>query len=1047
MSAPPADVMRSLGNKISAREAAQDAGTPVMPATGPLPEDLDKVARQAEKVGYPLMLKASWGAAAGRGMRIIEGRQDLERERSRPGAARPRPLSTMARFISNGWSSGQNMSKCRYWAIVTAMSFICSSATAQSSGAIKRSSNGPPRPYLDEQQREQLCAAAVRLCTAVGYVGAGTVEFLMDIDTGEFYFIEVNPRIQVEHTVSEEITGIDIVKAQIRIAEGARIGDLHASGVPDQADIKLNGHALQCRITTEDPEQNFVPDYGRITVYRVATGFGIRLDGGTAYAGAVITPYYDSLLEKVTAWAPTPEEAVLRMDRALREFRIRGVATNLAFIENLLQHPQFSAGDYTTRFIDETPDLFSFRKRRDRATRLLQFVADISVNGNDEVAGRPVPARLTPPTDFVAPVSKMPQGSRDRLVALGPRGFADWMRDEARLLVTDTTMRDGHQSLLATRMRSFDMLGAATEYAHFMPGLLSLECWGGATFDVAMRFLKESPWARLRGLRERVPNILLQMLLRGANGVGYTSYPDNVVREFTRRAADSGIDLFRVFDSLNWVENMRVGMDAVLESGALLEAAICYTGDMLDPDRAKYDLDYYVGVAGELRAAGTHILAIKDMAGLLKPQAATILVRTLREETGLPIHLHTHDTSGISAATVLAAAEAGVDAVDAAMDSFSGMTSQPNLGSIVAALRGSARDTGLDSAEIRRISDYWEIVRGEYAAFESDLRFGASEVYLHEMPGGQFTNLREQARGLGLAGRWHEVARAYAEVNLMFGDIVKVTPSSKVVGDMALAMVSGGYSRADVEDPGQEISFPESVISFFRGELGQPPGGFPPKLQKKILKGEKPFTVRPGARMEELDLTIAKAQAEKAVHRRVSDEEFSSYLMYPKVFIDYAAFHRDHGPVDILPTSVFFYGMAQGDEIAVELERGKVLHIRLLALGDTDDEGQVKVFFELNGQPRTVRVANREAKATKQTHPKAEAGNPDHVAAPMPGLIATVAVDAGQEIHAGDLLFTIEAMKMETAVHAERDGIVARVIAPAGTHVEAKDLVMAFDET
>jgi pyruvate carboxylase len=866
----------------------------------------------------------------------------------------------------------------------------------------------------------------------------------MDRDTGDFYFIEVNPRIQVEHTVSEEVTGIDIVQAQIRIAEGGRIGHPEETGVPAQADIRLRGHALQCRVTTEDPEANFIPDYGRITAYRGATGFGIRLDGGTAYSGAVITRYYDSLLEKVTAWAATPESAIRRLDRALREFRIRGVATNLAFVENLINHPKFIANDYTTKFIDETPELFEFAARKDRATKLLGFIADVTVNGNPEVKGRALPPVAPKPKVPDWHMDSPPKGTRDLLDELGPEKFADWMLAQKRLLVTDTTMRDAHQSLLATRMRSFDMVQVADAYARNLSDLFSIECWGGATFDVSMRFLRECPWTRLSDLRQRIPNVLFQMLLRGANGVGYTVYPDNVVQGFVRQAAESGVDVFRVFDSLNWVENMRVAIDAVNETGRLCEAVVCYTGDIFDPDRARYDLDYYVKMARELKAAGTHILGIKDMAGLLKPAQARVLVKALKEETGLPIHFHTHDTSGIAASSILAAAEAGVDAADMAMDSFSGLTSQPNLGSIVEALRHTERETGLENATIRAFSDYWEAVRREYRAFESDLRFGASEVYLHEMPGGQFTNLKEQARSLGLEERWHEVARTYADVNLMFGDIVKVTPSSKVVGDMALSMVSAGLTRADVENPDKAISFPDSVVSFFHGDLGQPPNGFPAALQTKVLGGEKPLTSRPGESVPPADFAALRKQAEKDADRAITEEEFQSWLMYPKVFADFAAFQAEFGPVDRLPTPVFFYGLEPGDEVSVEIEAGKTLVIRCLAVGEADEEGIARVFFELNGQPRRIKVRDRHAAATAVLHPKAEPGNANHVAAPMPGMVATVAVEAGQKVQSGDLLLTIEAMKMETAIRAEREGEIKAVTAGAGTQVDAKDLLVEF---
>ncbi len=1043
---PSPDTMRMLGDKVSARRVAVEAQVPVVPATEELGQDMAEIRRQAEAIGFPVMLKASWGGG-GRGMRAIRSPGSLEQEvfagRREAEAAFGNGAVYLEKLVERARHVEVQILGDSAGGLVHLFERDCS-VQRRNQKVVERA----PAPYLDDDQRHELAGLALRIARRAGYQNAGTVEFLMDADSGAFYFIEVNPRIQVEHTVTEEVTGIDIVKAQIRIAEGALIGDLAGSGVPLQEDITLRGHAIQCRITTEDPLNSFIPDYGRITAYRGATGFGIRLDGGTAYSGAVITRYYDSLLEKLTAWAPRPEEAIARIDRALREFRIRGVATNLAFLQNLIGHPSFRDLTYTTRFIDNHPELFELAPPRDRATKILRYIADITVNGHPEVAGRPEPSPhalppALPETRPEEPAETSPKAILDRQ---GGKALADWMLAQERVLFTDTTMRDAHQSLLATRMRSHDMIQIAPVYAANLPGMFSHECWGGATFDVAMRFLQECPWERLSDLRHAMPNSLLQMLLRGANGVGYTTYPDNVVRTFVRQAAGSGIDIFRVFDSLNWVENMRIAMDAVLEAGKVCEAAICYTGDLLNPERPKYDLAYYVTMARDLAKAGAQVIAIKDMAGLLRPAAAAQLVKAVKEETGLPLHLHMHDTSGIAAASLLVAVEAGADVIDASMDSFSGLTSQPNLGSLVEALRHTPRDSGLDPDRIREISDYWEAVRQQYAAFESDLRAGASEVYLHEMPGGQFTNLKEQARSLGLAERWHEVARAYADVNQMFGDIVKVTPSSKVVGDMALAMVSAGLGRKEVEDPSREIAFPESVIGFFRGELGQPPGGFPPALQHKVLKGTPPILGRPGAALPPADLAAKQEQAESELGRKVSAEEFNSYLMYPKVFLDYARREEDYGPVSRLPTPVFFYGMKPGQEIAVDLERGKTMIVRCQAMGETDEEGQIRVFFELNGQPRMVRVTDRRATASARKHPKAELGNPRHVAAPMPGMVASVAVEAGRQVKAGDLLLTIEAMKMETAVHAERDGTVANLVTPIGTQVDAKDLLIEYAE-
>jgi len=778
---PKAATMRMLGDKASARNVAVDAGVPVIPATDVLGDDMDAIKKEAAEVGYPLMLKASWGGG-GRGMRAINSEDELEEKvlegRREAEAAFGNGAGFLEKMIVRARHVEVQILGDSHGQIYHLYERDCS-VQRRNQKVVERA----PAPYLSGTQREQICALGKKICEHVNYECAGTVEFLMDMDSGEFYFIEVNPRVQVEHTVTEEVTGIDIVRAQILIAEGKSL--IEATGCASQYDVKLDGHALQCRVTTEDPQNNFIPDYGRITAYRGATGMGIRLDGGTAYSGAVITRYYDSLLEKVTAWAPTPEAAIARMDRALREFRIRGVSTNIAFVENLLKHPTFLDYGYHTKFIDETPALFDFKKRRDRATKILTYIADITVNGHPETEGRPLPAEARTPR-APQPVGEPAYGTRNILEEHGPQAVADWM-------------------------------------------------------SVAYRFLQECPWQRLRDLRAAMPNLMTQMLLRGSNGVGYTNYPDNVVQEFVRQAAETGVDVFRVFDSLNWVENMRVAMDAVVESGKVCEGTVCYTGDLLDPDRAKYDLKYYVDTAKELKAAGAHVLGLKDMAGLLKPASATILVKALKEEVGLPIHFHTHDTAGTAVATILAASEAGVDAVDCAMDALSGNTSQATLGSVVEVLAHTERDTGLDIKTVRAISDYWEAVRGQYAAFESGMQAPASEVYLHEMPGGQFTNL------------------TYADVNQMFGDIVKVTPSSKVVGDMALMMVSQGLTRAEVEDPATDVAFPESVVDMMRGALGQPPGGWPKAIQKKILKGEKPSKDRPGEKLKPVDFDAERA--------------------------------------------------------------------------------------------------------------------------------------------------------------------------------------------
>jgi pyruvate carboxylase len=1039
---PDPETMSLLGNKVAARELAVKAGVPVMPATGPLPLDPDQSMALALLVGFPVMVKASWGGG-GRGMRVVRDAANLIEQvsaaRAEARAAFGKDEVYLEKLVERARHVEVQLLGDTHGNIYHLFERDCT-VQRRNQKVVERA----PAPYLSDAQRQGLAASALSLARAANYVNAGTAEYLMDSDTGQFYFIEVNPRIQVEHTVTEVVTGIDIVKAQIRIAMGGKLGTAE-TGVPLQADIELHGHALQCRITTEDPLNSFIPDYGRIKAYRAATGFGIRLDGGTAYSGAVVTRWYDSLLEKVTAWGSTPEEAVARMNRALREFRIRGVSTNLQFVEGLIAHPKFLNGDYTTRFIDDTPELFDLPIRLDRATKLLTFIGDVIVNGNPEVKGRPRPARLHPPK---APDMRgiLPDtGLKQLLDDQGPKAVTDWMKAQSKLLITDTTMRDAHQSLLATRMRTHDIAQIAPAYAVLLKDLFSVECWGGATFDVAMRFLYEDPWERLAKLRAAMPNHLLQMLLRSANAVGYTNYPDNVVAYFVAQAARSGIDVFRVFDSLNWVENMKVAMNAVLESGKILEATVCYTGDILDPSRPKYDLDYYVQMARQLEREGAHIIGIKDMAGLLKPASAKLLFTTLRQEISIPIHFHTHDTSGLSAATVLAAAEAGVDAIDAAMDSMSGLTSQPPLGSIAAALRGTPRDTGLDPEALETVSEYWGRVRELYVGFESNIRSGTADVYRHEMPGGQYTNLREQARSLGIEDRWHDVSKAYADVNTLFGDIVKVTPSSKVVGDMALMMVTGNLTTKDVLDPNREVAFPESVVSLFKGEIGQPPGGFPKDLQKKILKGETPFTGRPGSILPPADLPNHRTTAESKAGRSLSDQEFASYLMYPQVFSDFARVQAVYSDLSSLPTNVFFYGLPPNEEFTIDIGKGKTLVVSHLTTSEPDEDGQVTVYFELNGQPRPVRVPDRSRKSIRESRSKADPQNPSHLAAPMPGLVVSLSVAIGQKVAKGDVILNLEAMKMQMSVVAERSGIVGKLFVKVGEQVESKDLLVEIN--
>jgi pyruvate carboxylase len=1037
---PEPETMALLGNKVSARALAVSAGVPVMPASTALPQELGACVGVAAGIGYPVMLKASWGGG-GRGMRVVEGeaqlRELLPAARREAQAAFGNDEVYLEKLVRRARHVEVQILGDQHGTLVHLFERDCT-AQRRNQKVVERA----PAVFLSPAQREQLCAAALAIGRTAAYRNAGTVEFLQDADSGAFYFIEVNPRIQVEHTVTECATGIDLVKAQIRIAGGARIGT-PASGVPMQQDIRISAHALQCRITTEDPENNFIPDYGTITAYRSPAGFGVRLDAGTAYTGAIISRSYDSLLVKVTAWAPTPEETIARMHRALWEFRIRGVVSNLRFLDQLITHPRFATGDYTTRFIEETPELLQWQRKRDRASRILSFIGTTIVNGHPETKNRPRPPNFAAAPLPPGPVPAAAPGTKQKLDELGAEAFAGWMLAQERVLVTDTSMRDAHQSLLATRLRTLDMCAIAPYYAALLPQLFSVECWGGATFDVAMRFLREDPWRRLALLREQMPNLLLQMLLRSANAVGYANYPDNVVRFFVARAAAGGVDVFRIFDSLNWVENMRVAIDAVRASGRLCEAAICYTGNLSDPKERKYTLDYYLKIARELKAAGTHVLAIKDMAGLCRPRAAYSLVKALKDEVGLPVHFHTHDTSGIAAASVLAAVAAGADAIDGAIDAMSGLTSQPNLGSIIEALRHGPRDAGIDTGQLRAISGYWEQVRRHYFAFESDMRAGASEVYVHGMPGGQYTNLREQARALGIEdARWPEVSAAYVAVNEMFGDIVKVTPTSKVVGDLALLMVSSGMDREKVLDPHTEVAFPESVVQLFRGDLGQPHGGFPPALQAKVLKGEPPRTARPGATLPPADLTAARERIQQHLLRPVTDEDLASYLMYPRVWLDYARERALYGDPAILPTPVFFYGMEPGQEISVDLERGKTLIVRYLASSEPHEDGTRTVFFELNGQPRSVRVPDRSQVARHAPARKAEQGHAGHVGAPMPGTVVSVAAKPGLRVARGDLLLSLEAMKMETAVRAEGAGEVIEVLVRPGQVVDVKDLLV-----
>ena len=1040
---PRVELLEQLGDKTAAREIAGKAKVPILAGSDEAVKSLSEAEKIAQNLGYPIILKAAHGGG-GRGMRVVtEPSQlgpSLEQAQRESQAAFGSSEVFIEKFIARARHIEVQLLGDEHGNLVHLFERDCSVQRRH-----QKVVEIAPAPNIPPQLRENLCQSALAIGRAVGYQNAGTVEFLVDADTGKHYFIEVNPRIQVEHTVTEEVTGIDIVKSQILIAQGVPLSDPEI-GLGDQNEIRTHGYSLQCRVTTEDPENRFVPDYGRMTAYRSASGMGIRLDAGTAFSGAVVTPYYDSLLVKVCAHGMRFTEACKRMERCLQEFRVRGVKTNIPFLINLVTHPTFLAGDCTTRFIDETPELFQFVQRRDRATKVLQYLGETIVNGNALVKGRPIATRRDPaPVPSWDATVKPPEGTRQRLQKVGPEKFSKWVLEQKPLLLTDTTFRDAHQSLLATRLRTFDALQISEAYAHLAPQLFSIEMWGGATFDTAMRFLKESPWERLAEMRARIPATLFQMLLRASNAVGYTNYPDNVVQAFVREAAQAGIDVFRIFDPLNWVPNMQVAMDAVLQTGTICEAAICYTGDILDRNRPKYDLKYYVELARELEKRGAHILAIKDMAGLCKPYAAELLVKTLKQEIGIPIHFHTHDTSGISAASVLKGSEVGLDIADGALAPMAGLTSQPNLNAMVDALCGTPRDTGLDSAHLRDLAHYWGAVREFYVPFESDMKAPDPDLYLHEMPGGQFTNLLEQARALGLAPRWPEVCQTYAEVNQLLGDIVKVTPTSKSVGDLALFLVTNNLSTEAILDPNREFAFPESVVDLLAGRMGQPPGGFPKQVQERVLRGQKAMTGRPGETLPPADFEQTAAELEKILSREPSQQDIVSYLLYPKVFQDFTANEQTYGDLSILPTPFFLYGPAIGEELTVDIEPGKTLIIKLLTVGEPHSDGRRTVFFELNGQPRSVSVADTSLEAEVSRRPKADSDDPKQIAAPMPGLVVTVSVKKGDGVQRGQKLLTLEAMKMETTLYAEQDGRIREVLVKPGTPVEAGDLVVQME--
>ena len=1038
---PSPELLERMGDKVAAKKAADEAGVPTLPAT---PNPVSKPAealKWGRKIGFPLIIKAAFGGG-GRGMRVVHKEEDLKSMLEEAQGEAERAFGNSAVFLERYVDKAKHLEVQilgdRKGNIVHLHERDCSVQRRY-----QKVVEVAPSIGLDSKVVNELCQAGVNLANKVDYNNAGTVEFLLDQDTQEWFFIEMNPRIQVEHTVTEQITGIDIVRSQILVAMEH---DLHGKriGIPQQENIARNGCAVQCRVTTEDPEKDFTPDYGKILSYRSAAGFGVRLDGAMGDTGSIITPFYDSLLVKLTTSGPDLPQALDRMHRSLREMRIRGVKTNIPFLENVIAHKDFVQGKATTRMIDVTPSLFKFKARKDRATRLLRYLGEVIVNENPQVKGRD---RISNPLPLIVPEYNAredpPRGTRDLLLSMGASKFSSWVREQKPLMVTDTTLRDAHQSLFAARMRSYDMLTVAEFISRRLSSLFSLEMGGGATFDTSMRFLGECPFERLRMLREKIPNILFQMLLRGSNAVGYANYPDNVVREFVIHSSEAGMDVFRIFDSLNYLPNLKVAMETVAEkTHSLCEAAVCFTGDFTDSNEEKYVLKYYVELAKELEKMGAHILAIKDMAGLCHPAAAQKLVKTLRNEISIPVHFHTHDSSGIASASVLKASEAGVDVVDLAVSSMSGCTSQPNLNSVAHALRNMPRSTGLDVDALNELSLYWETIRQYYSPFDTSPPFGGAEVYQHQMPGGQYTNLREQATALGLGKRWPDVVKTYREVNELLGDIVKVTPSSKCVGDLAIFLITKGVKPSDLTNLPPETGFPESLIDLMSGNLGQPTGGWPKDIQKVILGGRKPLKGRPGASAPKIDLAKESVKIKKKYGNKTTDDDLFSFLMYPKVYDDFRDFRNKYGDVSVLPTTAYFHGLKPGEEISIDIEEGKTLFIKLLHVGDPDDKGVRPLTFELNGKARTTLVKDQSIKGDAKAREKADPSNNMHIAAPIPAMISSIATSVGKNVAKGDKVAVLEAMKMQTTLYASSKGVVDEILVGVGDSVESKDLVI-----
>lgn len=1039
---PEPQVMRNLGDKVMAKKVAIEAQVPIIEDSKVDLTNVQIAQQEATRIGLPIMIKAAAGGG-GRGMRVLRNMNDLEQQfneaKNEAQVAFGDGTIFFEKFIDQPKHIEVQIMGDNYGNLIHLFERDCSVQRR-----FQKVVEMAPSPSLKAETKQKLYDYAVAICKKVNYNNVGTVEFLVDKDEN-VYFIEVNPRIQVEHTVTEEITGVDIVKNQLLIAKGCRL-DSPEINIKSQADVSYEGFAIQCRITTEDAANNFQPDYGTIIAYRNAGGHGIRLDEGSSYPGVKISPFFDSLLVKVTAKGRSLPETCERLIRVLSEFRIRGVKTNIAFLENVLRHPTFIAGQCTVNFIQDNPNLFAFNKRKDSGTKTLKYLANIVVNGNDDVKYINPNAQFRQPNvpsfDKYAPY---PKGTKDLLNELGRPKFIESIKNNSQILYTDTTFRDAHQSLLATRVRTIDMLKVAESFAKNHPELFSLEMWGGATFDVALRFLHEDPWQRLQLLREAIPNTLFQMLIRGANAVGYTAYPDNLVEKFIEKSWEYGIDVFRVFDSLNWLDGMKVSINAINErTNGIAEACICYSGDFLNNEKnKKFNLNYYLDLAKRLEDAGAHILGIKDMAGLLKPYQSQILITELKKSIDIPIHLHTHDTSSIQPATYLKAIEAGVDIVDVCLASMSGLTSQPNFNSIVAMMEGQERACKINLPKLNEFSNYWEDVREWYYPFESELKAGTAEVYDHEIPGGQYSNLRPQARGLGLEDQFETIKQNYVVANELFGDIIKVTPSSKVVGDMALFMTANGYNKVDIFANGDSISFPDSVIGLLKGDLGQPEGGFPKPLQKLVLKDVVPYTTRPNEHMQSIDFDKAFDDFKAKFGSEYTFLDLLSYLFYPKVFEEYAAHREQYGDVYYLPTTAFFYGLNADEETLIELAPGKSILVKMMYITDADELGVRSVFFKLNGQTRAIEVKDKNFKATAISNKKVS--NENEIGAPLQGKLSKILVNIGDEAEKNTPLFAIEAMKMESTVVAPFAGKVKAILLKPGSLVGQDDVILEIE--